>query len=62
MGTLANFRTLFKAHVGVPPRTYRETFNSAGTDEIQVLADQPETLGHGKRAPIPGDPGPSFHQ
>ncbi|WP_030158106.1 GlxA family transcriptional regulator [Streptomyces sp. NRRL S-244] len=29
LGTPANFRTLFKAHVGVPPRTYRETFNSA---------------------------------
>ncbi|MCX5015189.1 helix-turn-helix domain-containing protein [Streptomyces sp. NBC_00555] len=41
LGTPANFRTLFKARVGVPPRTYRETFNSAGTDEIQVLADQP---------------------
>ncbi|WP_308296531.1 helix-turn-helix domain-containing protein [Streptomyces sp. ISL-44] len=62
LGAPANFRTLFKAHVGVPPRTYRETFNSAGTDEIQVLADQPETLGHGRRAPIPEDPGPSFHQ
>lgn len=30
LGTPANFRTLFKAHVGVPPRTYRETFNRAG--------------------------------
>ena len=29
LGTRANFRTLFKAHVGVPPRTYRETFNPA---------------------------------
>jgi transcriptional regulator GlxA family with amidase domain len=29
LGTSANFRTLFKAHVGVPPRAYRETFNSA---------------------------------
>ncbi|MCX4586184.1 GlxA family transcriptional regulator [Streptomyces sp. NBC_01481] len=29
LGTPANFRTLFKAHVGVPPRAYRETFNSA---------------------------------
>ncbi|MFF3074228.1 GlxA family transcriptional regulator [Kitasatospora sp. NPDC057904] len=29
LGTPANFRTLFKAHVGVPPSTYRETFNSA---------------------------------
>ncbi|MEY9931683.1 transcriptional regulator GlxA family with amidase domain [Catenulispora sp. GP43] len=28
LGTPANFRTLFKAHVGVPPRTYRETFNA----------------------------------
>ncbi|MFD9409716.1 GlxA family transcriptional regulator [Streptomyces sp. NPDC059989] len=28
LGTPANFRTLFKAHVGVPPRAYRETFNS----------------------------------
>ncbi|MFD0574135.1 GlxA family transcriptional regulator [Kitasatospora gansuensis] len=28
LGTPANFRALFKAHVGVPPRTYRETFNS----------------------------------
>ncbi|MFF4444135.1 GlxA family transcriptional regulator [Streptomyces sp. NPDC001502] len=28
LGTSANFRTLFKAHVGVPPRTYRETFNA----------------------------------
>ncbi|MGW4647617.1 GlxA family transcriptional regulator [Kitasatospora sp. NPDC004289] len=26
LGTPANFRALFKAHVGVPPRTYRETF------------------------------------
>ncbi|MFC0843866.1 GlxA family transcriptional regulator [Streptomyces noboritoensis] len=31
LGTPANFRTLFKAHVGVPPRTYRETFNPART-------------------------------
>ncbi|GGR10637.1 hypothetical protein GCM10010219_14170 [Streptomyces netropsis] len=29
LGTPANFRTLFKAHVGIPPRAYRETFNSA---------------------------------
>jgi transcriptional regulator GlxA family with amidase domain len=29
LGTPANFRTLFKAHVGVPPRSYREAFNSA---------------------------------
>ncbi|MGW6704079.1 GlxA family transcriptional regulator [Streptomyces sp. NPDC054956] len=29
LGTPANFRTLFKAHVGVPPSAYRETFNSA---------------------------------
>ncbi|MER5791787.1 helix-turn-helix domain-containing protein [Streptomyces sp. NPDC001980] len=29
LGTPANFRNLFKAHVGVPPRAYRETFNSA---------------------------------
>ncbi|MFF4434435.1 GlxA family transcriptional regulator [Streptomyces sp. NPDC001513] len=29
LGTPANFRTLFKANVGVPPRAYRETFNSA---------------------------------
>ncbi|MET9694381.1 helix-turn-helix domain-containing protein [Streptomyces sp. NPDC006514] len=26
LGTPANFRTLFKAHVGVPPSIYRETF------------------------------------
>ncbi|MET9406290.1 helix-turn-helix domain-containing protein [Streptomyces sp. NPDC002935] len=26
LGTPANFRTLFKAHVGVPPSVYRETF------------------------------------
>ncbi|MGW2395619.1 GlxA family transcriptional regulator [Kitasatospora sp. NPDC001664] len=32
LGTPANFRTLFKAHVGVPPRTYRETFNSDTTN------------------------------
>ncbi|MCZ1011491.1 helix-turn-helix domain-containing protein [Streptomyces lydicus] len=32
LGTPANFRTLFKAHVGVPPRTYRETFNSAASN------------------------------
>jgi transcriptional regulator GlxA family with amidase domain len=29
LGTPANFRTLFKAHIGVPPSTYRETFNPA---------------------------------
>ncbi|GAA3255464.1 GlxA family transcriptional regulator [Streptomyces lavendulae] len=29
LGTPANFRSLFKAHVGVSPRVYRETFNSA---------------------------------
>ncbi|GLZ78451.1 AraC family transcriptional regulator [Actinorhabdospora filicis] len=29
LGTSANFRTLFKAHVGVPPRAYRETFATA---------------------------------
>ncbi|WP_327350566.1 GlxA family transcriptional regulator [Streptomyces sp. NBC_01304] len=32
LGTPANFRTLFKAHVGVAPRTYRETFNSAAVN------------------------------
>ncbi len=26
LGTPANFRTLFKAHIGVPPSVYRETF------------------------------------
>jgi transcriptional regulator GlxA family with amidase domain len=29
LGTPANFRTLFKAHIGVPPSTYRQTFNPA---------------------------------
>ena len=29
LGTPANFRTLFKAHTGVPPSTYRQTFNPA---------------------------------
>jgi len=33
LGTPANFRTLFKANVGVPPRAYRETFNSAPPSE-----------------------------
>ncbi|GLX34361.1 AraC family transcriptional regulator [Streptomyces roseochromogenus] len=33
LGTPANFRTLFKAHVGVPPRVYRETFNPAPSGE-----------------------------
>ena len=27
LGTPANFRTQFKAHIGVPPSTYRETFS-----------------------------------
>ncbi|MGW7639873.1 helix-turn-helix domain-containing protein [Streptomyces decoyicus] len=26
LGTPANFRNLFKAHLGVPPSVYRETF------------------------------------
>ena len=29
LGTSANFRTLFKANIGVPPSTYRQTFNPA---------------------------------
>ncbi|MFD8810595.1 GlxA family transcriptional regulator [Streptomyces sp. NPDC059627] len=33
LGTPANFRTLFKAHVGVPPRAYREMFNSAPSNK-----------------------------
>ncbi|MFI5529404.1 helix-turn-helix domain-containing protein [Kitasatospora sp. NPDC051853] len=36
LGTPANFRTLFKTHVGVPPSTYRETFNgSAGLPDFR---------------------------
>lgn len=31
LGTPANFRTLFKTHVGVPPRTYRETYQPTAT-------------------------------
>ena len=38
LGTPANFRTLFKAHVGVPPSVYRTTFASlsraAGSDDV----------------------------
>jgi transcriptional regulator GlxA family with amidase domain len=29
LGTSANFRTLFKEHVGIPPRVYRDSFNPA---------------------------------
>jgi transcriptional regulator GlxA family with amidase domain len=29
LGTSANFRTLFKEHVGVPPSVYRDTFHPA---------------------------------
>jgi transcriptional regulator GlxA family with amidase domain len=29
LGTSANFRTLFKANIGVPPSTYRQTFHPA---------------------------------
>ncbi|MER5863314.1 helix-turn-helix domain-containing protein [Kitasatospora sp. NPDC002040] len=32
LGTPANFRTLFKAHVGIPLRTYRETFNATAME------------------------------
>ena len=31
LGTPANFRTLFKAHIGVPPSAYRETFSPAAS-------------------------------
>ncbi|MFD3554373.1 GlxA family transcriptional regulator [Streptomyces goshikiensis] len=33
LGTSANFRTLFKANVGVAPRAYRETFNPSPLSE-----------------------------
>jgi transcriptional regulator GlxA family with amidase domain len=29
LGTPANFRTLFRKHVGVPPSVYRDTFHPA---------------------------------
>ncbi|QFY06548.1 helix-turn-helix domain-containing protein [Nonomuraea phyllanthi] len=32
LGTSANFRTLFKEHVGVPPSAYRDTFRPATGD------------------------------
>ncbi|MGQ4385159.1 GlxA family transcriptional regulator [Streptomyces sp. SAS_270] len=31
-GTSANFRTLFKTHVGVPPSVYRDTFDRKDRD------------------------------
>lgn len=41
LGTSANFRTLFKEHVGVPPRVYRDTFHSAtGSGHRTSTADR----------------------
>jgi transcriptional regulator GlxA family with amidase domain len=31
LGTPANFRTLFREHVGVPPSVYRESFQPEAT-------------------------------
>jgi transcriptional regulator GlxA family with amidase domain len=44
LGTPANFRTLFKQHVGVPPSVYRDTFHPPKAADI---APRPRTLPRG---------------
>ncbi|RKN44885.1 GlxA family transcriptional regulator [Streptomyces hoynatensis] len=67
LGTPANFRALFKAHVGVPPSAYRDAFRPAagtrpappaapgGTAEAPVRR-RPAAEGRGGRGPLPHGP------
>jgi transcriptional regulator GlxA family with amidase domain len=46
LGTSANFRTLFKEHIGVPPSVYRDTFRPAPD-----IAPGPRAGDRGAKAP-----------